>query len=79
MVNQTLENELRQHLDRLQPEQQEQVLAFARALSAAQRAPVRGVPGQSLIRFGGAITAADLDTIARAIEEACEKVHPDEW
>ena len=76
MINPTVEKELHQHLDKLPLEQQRQVLNFARALSVAQ---VHGVPGQSLIRFGGSIQAADLAIMAQAIEDDCEQVNLDEW
>lgn len=66
MINPTVEQELRRHLDALPPEQQRQVLEFARALVATR---VRGVPGPSLIRFGGGIAAADLAVMTRAIED----------
>ncbi|MCH7916274.1 MAG: hypothetical protein IH856_25095, partial [Deltaproteobacteria bacterium] len=53
-----------------------QVLDFARTLATCKRG---GTPGESLIRFGGAINAADLAIMAEAIEEGCEQVNPDEW
>ena len=76
MINRTFEKELHQHLDKLPLEQQRQVLDFARTLSAT---PVRGVPGQNLIRFSGSIQTADLVVMAQAIEDDCEKVALDEW
>ncbi|MBI4482175.1 MAG: hypothetical protein HY652_04710 [Acidobacteria bacterium] len=75
-MNPTLEKELREQLDRLAPEKQRQVLEFARALGGTS---LRGVPGESLSRFGGTIEAADLVVITEAIEEACEQVRLDEW
>jgi hypothetical protein len=52
MVTQTLEAEIREQLNQLPPEQQHQVLEFARLLVAAR---VRGTPGKSLLRFIGSI------------------------
>jgi len=75
-VTPTIEKELREQLDRLAPEQQRQVLEFARALG---RTTTSGVPGESLTRFGGSIEAGDLVVIKEAIEEACEQVSLDEW
>lgn len=75
-MNPTLDKELREQLDRLPPEQQRQVLDFARALATKQ---IRGVPGHALRRFGGVIAKEDLALVARAIEEGCEQVTPDEW
>jgi len=59
-------------LGSLTVEQQQQVLGFVRALAATR---VRGVPGQTLLRFAGAIDASDLTTMAQAIEEGCEHIH----
>jgi hypothetical protein len=52
------------------------VLEFVRALVAAQ---VRGVPGQSLLRFAGTIDASDLATMAQAIDDGCEHIHGEDW
>ncbi len=71
-----MEKELLKQLEQLGPEEQRQVLDFVRTLAPLKR---RGTPGESLLRFGGAIEAADLAIIAQAIEEGCEQVNPDEW
>jgi hypothetical protein len=71
-----LERELRDHLNRLQPGQQQRVVNFARALAEKE---VRGVAGKTLIRFGGLIAQDDLARIEGAIEAGCEQVNPDEW
>ncbi len=76
MMPWTLETEIREQLSQLPLEQQRQVLEFARALVAAR---VRGVPGQALLRFAGAIDAEDLAAMTQAIEEGCEQVQSDEW
>ena len=72
MIVPKLETEICEYLHRLPPEQQRHVLEFVRALVAAQ---VRGVPGQSLFRFSGAIDASDLATMAQAIEDGCEHIY----
>lgn len=72
----TLEAEIREQLHRLPLEQQRQVLEFARALVATQ---VRGVPGQTLLRFAGTIDTNDLAMMAQAIEAGCEQVDRDAW
>jgi hypothetical protein len=59
-------------LHQLPLEQQRHVLEFVRALVAAQ---VRGVPGQSLLRFAGTFDASDLATMAQAIENECEHIY----
>ncbi len=76
MTNPILEKALHDQLDQLPLEQQRQVLEFARALATA---PVRGVPGHTLVPFAGTIEADDLLTMTQAIEDGCEKVNPDEW
>jgi hypothetical protein len=71
-----LEEEIYEHLQQLSLEQQQQVLGFVRALVATR---VRGVPGQVLLHFAGAIDASDLTTMAQAIEEGCEHIHAEDW
>lgn len=76
MVIQTIEAEIRKQLDRLPLEQQHQVLEFARSLVAAH---VRGMPGNSLLRFAGTIDGDDLAIMKQAIEDGCERVDQDDW
>lgn len=71
-----VEKELRERLAALTPDQQREVLEYARALGEAPR---RGVPGRSLLRFAGSIPADDLRAMAEAIEEGCERVDPRGW
>jgi hypothetical protein len=71
-----MEKELLKQLERLGPVEQRQVLDLARTLATCKPC---GAPGESLVRFGGAIDAADLAIMAEAIEEGCEQVNPDEW
>jgi hypothetical protein len=75
-MNRATEREIRQQLDRLAPEQQRQVLDFARALAAAI---IPGVSGGVTARFAGTIPKDDLAIISKAIEEGCERVIPGEW
>ncbi len=76
MISPTLEQELHEHLRHLAVEQQRQVVDFARALAVTR---VRGVPGPTLLQFAGAIEAADVATMAQAIEHGCEQVNSNEW
>ena len=76
MIVPKLETEICEYLHQLPLEQHRYVLEFVRALTAAQ---VRGVPGQALLRFAGAIDASDLATMAQAIEDGCEHVHGEDW
>jgi hypothetical protein len=71
-----LETEIRAYWHRLPPEQQRHVLEFVRALVAEQ---VRGVSGQSLLRFAGTIDANDLTMMAQVIEDGCEHIHGEDW
>ncbi|HYJ80533.1 MAG TPA: hypothetical protein VEW03_13050 [Longimicrobiaceae bacterium] len=72
----TIEREIRERLSMLRPDQQRQVLEYARALSEA---PERGVPGKALLRFAGTIPAEEVQAIERAIEEGREGVDPRGW
>lgn len=76
MMDTSLEKDILEELDRLDPSQQLQVLHFVRALVLTRPA---GVPGKDLLRFAGTIDAQDLAIMTQAIEEGCEKVNPDEW
>ncbi len=71
-----IDKEIREQLEQLPAAQQRQVLDFARAL-AAKKGQARS--GQALNQFGGTIAREDLVEIAKAIEEGCEQVNPDEW
>ena len=76
MIVPKLEIEIYEYLYQLPLEQQRHVLDFVRALAATQ---VRGVTGQAVLRFAGAIDASDLATMAQAIEDGCEQVHGEDW
>jgi hypothetical protein len=60
----------------LPQELQWRVLEFTRALAIS--AP-RGVPGQQLLSFAGAISPDDAQLIREAIEQGCEQVDANEW
>ena len=76
MVSSVLERELHQQLEHLPFGQQRQVLDFARALASSR---ARGIAGQKLLQFAGAIEIDDLKVISQAIAEDCEKVDTHEW
>jgi len=63
-------------LDQLAPEQQHQVLAFAKKLSSK---PLRGISGGKLLSFAGRITPKDGAEMLKVIEAGCEQVDADEW
>jgi hypothetical protein len=75
-MNRPARKEILEQVSKLSPKKQHLVLNFARSL-AGQR-PM-GVPGKELLKFAGCIDPKDLRIMARAIEEACERVDPDAW
>ena len=70
-----LQEELLQRMARLPEEEQERVLAFVKGLTPA----AGGISGKELLKFSGTISHTDLEMIARAIEDACERVDRSEW
>ncbi len=60
-------------LDKLPYDLQLRVLDFIKTLIP------KGVEGKNLLRFEGAIPAADLHLMSTAIGEKCEKVDIGEW
>lgn len=74
MTGSSLEKAILDQLDRLAPEEQMEVLAYARALAQ----PI-GIPGQEMLHFAGLIPPADLEEMERAIEEGCEQIDSDGW
>lgn len=73
MAGTSVKDDLISRMDELSPELQRRVLEFARSLSP------KGVKGVALLKFGGSIPADDLLRMAKAIEDACEKVDAGEW
>ncbi len=76
MVSPRVEQELLLQLKNLPLGQQQQVLAFARALSVAQQG---GVAGADLLGFAGTIAPEDLRIMAQAADEDCEQINLAEW
>jgi hypothetical protein len=76
MTSLAMKSELLYHLNRLPTAMQCQVLQFTRALEMTTRS---GVPGSGLVSFAGCIPSEDLDIIAKAVEEGCERVDAHEW
>lgn len=73
-----LEAELLDVLHRLKPEEQQQVLDFARNLPGSKRP--RGVPASQLFKLAeGLFEPSDVEEMMKAIEEDCEKIDYDEW
>lgn len=68
-----IKDDLLAQLDKLPYDLQLRVLDFVKALIP------KGVKGESLLRYKGAIPADDLKLMSKAIEEGCEKVDISEW
>ena len=75
MIDVSLERELRDRLVLLDPSQQRQVLEYARSLSDSPH----DASAHSLLRFAGIMPAAEVERIARAVTEGCERVDPGDW
>ena len=73
-MSQTTKEQIIEQVDRLDEHRRKQVLDFARRLTAPS-----GIPGHSLMDFVRSIDPADLDAMANAIQEGCEKVDPNAW
>lgn len=71
-----IKKEILDQLSKLGAEQQRQVLDFARSLAKIKP---KGVSGKELLSFAGTIGSDDLQAIAQAIEEGCERVDMSEW
>jgi hypothetical protein len=72
----SIKRKLLEQLEALPYEFQRRVLDFAQALALSVP---KGIPGEQLLRFAGAIPADDLQMMAQAIEAGCERIDWDEW
>jgi hypothetical protein len=73
MTTASIKNDLLAQLDKLPYNLQLRVLDFVKSLIP------KGVEGKSLLQFEGAISADELQLMAKAIDENCEKVETSEW
>ena len=78
LATHSLREELLKQLAQLSPDKQRELLAYACSLMESPL-PAPGTPGTELVRFGGMIEANDLQKIAHAIEEDCERVDLGAW
>lgn len=76
MIGHTLQREIFESLEPLDPAQQRRVLEFAKSL---KQSTVQGTPGKDLLRFAGTLDDGDADEMLRAIQDGCEKVDPHGW
>jgi hypothetical protein len=65
-----------ENLKSLPQELQWRVLEFTRALALSTP---RGISGQQMLRFAGALPPEDVQLIREAIEKGCEQVNANEW
>ena len=72
MAPRSVRDKLLKHLEKLSPEQQERLLAFARSLSGTTDPP-RGRSGKGLVTFAGAIQEDEMEAIVKVIQEDCER------
>lgn len=76
MLDGNVENQLRQRMQTLSPDQQREVLQFAGQLATSEP---KGTPGKELLRFAGTLSPEEADEMRRVIEEDCEQVDLREW
>ena len=74
----SIKDQIVRHLENLTPDQQQQVLDFAKWLHS--RLPA-GIPGEELIARAREVgfEPGDLAEMAKAIEDECERVDWDGW
>ena len=63
-----LKQKLLEHIEKLTPAQQKQVLDFALELTGELS---KRYPGEKLLQFAGTISKEDLEIMKQAIEEGC--------
>ncbi len=73
-MSRTIKDQIIEQVERLDDPRRQQVLDFARRLTAPA-----GTPGRNLMRFVGSIDPADLEAMMEAIQEGCEKIEPNAW
>ena len=78
MAKSAIADEIKRKVDELTPTQQEEVLAFVRALDEPKK---QGISGREFVTIAKtvSITDEDLQLMADAIENDCEQVDSREW
>jgi hypothetical protein len=75
MIQPDVEQALRALLGRLEIDQQQQVLAFARPVAVRRAA---GVSGEKYRAFAGMVPPEDVAQMKQSIEEGCERIDADD-
>ena len=73
-MNRSVKDQIIEQVERLDDRGRRQVLEFTRRLGTSA-----ATPGRDLLRFAGTIPPSDIEAIAQAIQEGCEKVEPNAW
>jgi hypothetical protein len=76
MVDSSIQEAILNELGHLPVQKQQQVLEYAVSLRSTRP---KGTPGTELLKFAGTISRDDCELMVEAIEEAFEKVDPNEW
>jgi len=76
MFKRSTNDEVMDELRRLDESERRRVLEYARSLSER---PLRGTPGEALLKYSGVWSDGLADEVAAAIEEGCERVDLDAW
>ena len=69
-------NLITKQLEHLPEEMQKKVLKYVKSL---QKTELKGVPGSSITKFAGCISAEDLVIMKKEIESGCERIDGAEW
>ncbi len=69
-------NLITKRLELLPEEMQKKVLKYVNSL---QKTGLKGLPGSSITKFAGCISAEDLETMKKEIESGCERIDGNEW
>lgn len=80
MTSGSIKEQIIVELDHLSPDQQQQILEYARAIQSTAGLP-QGIPGDVLLTRAYEInfSSEDLAEIENAIEEDCERIDWDGW
>jgi hypothetical protein len=76
MVDSIIQEAILNELGHLPIQKQQQVLEYAVSLRSTRP---NGTPARELLKFAGTINSEDCESMQEAIEEAFEKVDPNEW
>jgi hypothetical protein len=77
MTDASFEQELLGHAHQLSAEKQQRLLNYARVLAKTRH--IQGESGQSIIQSPGLFRVEDLDEMAQAIAEDCERIDWGGW